>query len=123
MLYKEILSAYLDLINSKIFFILITVSGLDILLGKARAFKDNMLNSYTGTRGLVNHSLVIIIALGLGVTTSLFEQQYVSNIFYIFFISDYITSIYANTQLLGIPLPELDFLKEELRRKENNVRL
>lgn len=123
MLHEEILSAYADLINSKIFFILITVSLLDILLGKSRAFKDKILNSYTGIRGLVNHSLVLIIASSIGVGASLLEQQYFSNLFFIFFISDYITSIYANTQLLGIPLPEIDVLKEELRRKQNNVRL
>lgn len=117
---NEVLSVVINVINSKMFYILLLVSGLDITLGKARAFKNGVFNSYTGLKGVVNHALIVLIVMSVEIVSILLETEYIGNIFVIFFITDYAASIYANAQLLGIPLPELDFLKEELRRKEKS---
>lgn len=117
MVHTEILSAIIDMFNSKMFYILLIVCGLDILLGKARAFKQKTFNSYVGLKGLVNHALVVLIVMSVEIVSILLETEHIGNIFVVFFAFDYVTSIYANAQVLGIPLPELDSLKEELRRK------
>lgn len=117
MIHNEILSAIINVFDSKMFYILLIACGLDVLLGKARAFKQETFNSYTGLKGLVNHALVVLIVMSVEIVSILLETDHIGNVFVVFFVFDYITSIYANAQALGIPLPEIDFLKEELRRK------
>lgn len=117
MIHNEILSAIINVFDSKMFYILLIVCGLDVLLGKARAFKQEIFNSYTGLKGLVNHALVVLIVMSVEIVSILLETDHIGNVFVVFFVFDYITSIYVNAQVLGIPLPEIDFLKEELRRK------
>lgn len=116
-LYNEIFEIFKVVGNSKIFFTFIMVVIMDIVLGKCRAFKENQFNSYTGVKGLVKHILMILIVVLVGVCTRLLGYDGVGSSLAIFFILDYLVSIYANAELLGIPLPELDIIKPEIKKK------
>ena len=116
-LHNEIMETLTFIGNSKIFFILIIVTIMDIVLGKCRAFKENEFNSYMGVKGLVKHVLMILIVLLVGICTRLLGYDGVGASLAGFFILDYLVSIYANAEILGIPLPELEAIKPEIERK------
>ena len=90
---------------------------MDIVLGKCRAFKENQFNSYTGAKGVVKHILMILIVVLVSVCTRLLGYADVGSSLASFFILDYLVSIYANAEIIGIPLPELDVIKPEIERK------
>lgn len=116
-LHDELIEIFIAIGNSRIFFIFIVVTIIDIMLGKCRAFKENQFNSYTGAIGLVKHILMILIVLLVGVCTRLLGYDGVGSSLAVFFILDYLVSIYANAGILGIPLPELEVIKPEIERK------
>lgn len=116
-LQKELLEIFIAIGNSKIFFTFIMVVFMDIVLGKCRAFKENQFNSYTGAKGVVKHILIILIVVLVAVCTRLLGYADVGSSLASFFILDYLVSIYANAEIIGIPLPELDVIKPEIERK------
>ncbi len=116
-LHNELMEIFTIIGNSKIFFILIIVTIMDIMLGKCRAFKENQFNSYVGVKGLVKHIMMILIVILVGVCTRLLGYEGVGSYLSILFILDDLVSIYANAEILGIPLPELDAIKPEIERK------
>ena len=116
-LHNEIREVLIIIGNSKIFFTFITVVFMDIVLGKCRAFKENKFNSYTGVKGLVKHILMILIVILVTVCTRLIGYEGVGSSLAGFFILDYLVSIYANAEIIGIPLPKLDVIKPEIERK------
>lgn len=116
-LQNELLEIFTIIGNSKIFFTLIVVTIMDIILGKCRAFKENKFNSYTGVKGLIKHILVILIVILVGVCTRLLGYEGVGASLTTFFILDYVVSIYANAEIIGIPLPKLETIKPEIERK------
>lgn len=119
-LYKEILDTFIVIGNSKIFFIFVVVIFTDVILGKCRAFKDKQFNSYVGVLGLIKHILIILLVILISVCTRLLGYNGVGSYLAIFFILDYLISIYANAELLGIPLPELEPIKPEIKKKLGN---
>lgn len=116
-LYNELLEIFIAIGNSKIFFTFIVVTIIDIMLGKCRAFKENQFNSYTGVKGLVRHITTILIVVLVSVCTRLLGYAEVGSSLASFFILDYLVSIYANAEIIGIPLPKLDVIKPEVERK------
>lgn len=116
-LQKELLEIFIAIGNSKIFFTFIMVVFMDIVLGKCRAFKENQFNSYTGAKGVVKHILIILIVVLVAVCARLLGYDGVGSSLAVFFILDYLVSIYANAEIIGIPLPELDVIKPEIERK------
>ena len=116
-LHDELVEILRIISNSRIFFTFITVTIIDIMLGKCRAFKENKFNSYTGVKGLVKHITIILIVILVGVCTRLLGYDGVGSSLAVFFILDYLVSIYANAEIIGIPLPKLDVIKPEIERK------
>ena len=116
-LHNEIVEIFTVIGNSKIFFTFILVTITDIVLGKSRAFKENKFNSYTGVNGLIKHILTILIVLLVSVCARLLGYNGVGSSLAGFIILDYLVSIYANAEILGIPLPELEVIKPEIERK------
>lgn len=116
-LQKELLEIFTIIGNSKMFFIFIIVTIVDVVLGKCRAFKENQFNSYIGVKGLVKHILTILIVLLVSICTRLLGYDGIGSSLAAFFILDYLISIYANAEIIGIPLPELDAIKPEIDRK------
>ena len=119
-LYNELLEIFKVIGGSKIFFTFIVTILTDVILGKCRAFKDKQFNSYVGVAGLIKHILIILIVLLISVCTRLLGYNGVGSYLAIFFILDYLVSIYANAELLGIPLPELEPIKPEIKKKLGN---
>ena len=116
-LHDELVEILTIIGNSRIFFTFITVTIIDIMLGKCRAFKENKFSSYTGVKGLVKHILIILIVILVAVCTRLLGYDGVGSSLAVFFILDYLVSIYANAEIIGIPLPKLDVIRPEIERK------
>lgn len=116
-LHDELLEIFIAIGNSRIFFTFIVVTIIDIMLGKCRAFKENQFNSYTGVKGLVKHITMILIVILVSVCTRLLGYDGAGSSLAAFFILDYLVSIYANAEIVGIPLPKLDLIKPEIERK------
>ena len=111
--------AVVDLNDSSLFFIFLFVVMFDIICGKVKAFYYKELNSYIGVAGLMKHILVIILQVSISIISRVLGYKEVATLIGIFYITDYVNSIYANLVLLGIPLPELELVKEEIRRKRS----
>ena len=116
-LQNELVEIFKVIGNSRIFFTFLVLTFIDIMLGKCRALKESEFSSYTGVKGLIKHILVILIVLLVAVCTRLLGYEGVGSSLAGFFILDYLVSIYANAEILGIPLPNIDALKPEIERK------
>lgn len=114
---NEVLEIFKVIGNSKIFFTFIVVTIMDIILGKCRAFKENKFNSYRGVKGLIKHILMILIVILITICARLSGYDGVGSSLAVFFILDYLVSIYANATIIGIPLPEIDVIKPEIEKK------
>lgn len=117
MLTWEILDAIKDLGNSKAFFIFFLTVIIDVTLGKFRAYKQGTFTSYTGVQGLIKHISIILIQIAVSVCARLIGYKSIGYSLCVFFIFDYLVSIYANAEILGINLPDITITKEEVERK------
>lgn len=99
--------AITELMHSMIFWIFISVIVIDILTGKAKALKYNVLDSSIGLNGTLKHMVVIIIAVTISIFSRIAGLPEFSIGVKLFFIFDYVTSIIENLDVLGIPLPDI----------------
>lgn len=86
--------------------LLIVIVGLDYIVGTARAIINKELNSHTGLRGLIKHSVIIIMAVIMCSITIIGEVEYLGLAFLGFYIFDYVVSIVENLEDIGVPFPE-----------------
>lgn len=115
----EVKEYFLQLFSSSIFIGLLLVIALDIITGKSKALLTGDVDSSIGTNGLIKHTLVILLAILVGVGARVLHMVEVSYIFGIFYIVEYITSIMENLDVLGIPFPE-SFKRYFRRMREEN---
>lgn len=99
--------AITELMHSMIFWIFISVIVIDILTGKAKALKYQVLDSSIGLNGTLKHMVVIIIAVTISIFSRIAGLPEFSIGVKLFFIFDYVTSIIENLDVLGIPLPDI----------------
>lgn len=106
--------AITELMHSMVFWIFISVIVIDILTGKAKALKYQVLDSSIGLNGTMKHMVVILIAVTISVFSRIAGLPEFSIGVKLFFIVDYVTSIIENLDVLGIPLP--DFVTQYFNR-------
>lgn len=103
--------------------IIITLIGLDIILGLLRAFIDRKLNSKIGLTGIIKHSTVIILLIAFKFITTEYNITEYYRLFLIFYIIQYGLSILENVYKMGIPVPKflISRLKEFSEREGLDV--
>lgn len=104
--YIEFINALKSLAHSKTFILLLTVIFVDIITGKAKAFKRGSLDSSVGTNGIIKHTIIIILVLIVGIWCRVLGFGEFSVIFCVFIILEYLTSIIENVDVLGIKIPK-----------------
>ena len=102
---KMLFKAVTDLIYSPFIHILVIVIFLDIVTGTAKAFLLKKGDSTVGLKGLIKHSLVLLLMFFINVYLPMFNYRYVARGFDIFFIVQYLVSIAENWGDLGLPMP------------------
>lgn len=105
--------------SSKYIFLLISVIMLDIIVGTVKAFILGESNSDVGLKGLIKHSIVLIVTIVVSFYLLIFDLDLMSRTWVIFFIVQYITSLIENWGELGLPLPE--FIKEKIYALNDNI--
>lgn len=106
--------AITELMHSMVFWIFIAVIVIDVLTGKAKALKYQVLDSSVGLNGTMKHVIVIIIAVTISIFSRIAGLPEFSIGIKLFFVFEYLTSIIENLDVLGIPLP--DFLTQYFNR-------
>lgn len=104
--YIELINALKSLAHSKTFILLLTIIVVDIITGKAKAFKMGSLDSSVGTNGIIKHTIIIILVLIVGIWCRILGVGEFSVIFCVFIILEYLTSIIENVDVLGIKIPK-----------------
>jgi toxin secretion/phage lysis holin len=99
--------AITELMHSMIFWIFISLIVIDVLAGKAKALKFQVLDSSVGLNGTLKHVIVILIVVGISVFSRIAGLPEFSVGVKLFFAFDYATSIIENLDVLGIPLPDV----------------
>lgn len=105
--------------GSKYIFLLISVIMLDIMVGTVKAFILGESNSDVGLKGLIKHSIVLIVTIVVSFYLLIFDLDLMGRTWVLFFIVQYITSLIENWGKLGLPLPE--FIKEKIYILNENI--
>ena len=113
----EILESFQNLGNDKLFVVFIMLIFLDIVTGKSVAFKYGEYNSYSGVHGLIKHVVVLLLQITVSISGNLIGYTSMGYSLCVFFIMDYIVSIYANAVLLGVHLPDIKLTEKEIEKK------
>ncbi len=113
----EVLEMFQELGNDRLFLVFIMVIFLDIVTGKSLAFKSGEYNSYSGVHGLIKHIDVLLLQITVSISGNLIGYSTIGHSLCIFFIMDYMVSIYANAKLLGIDLPDIKLTEKEIEKK------
>lgn len=116
-LWNEVLEVLKEIGNSKLFLTFLMIIMLDIVAGKCRALKTGTFNSYSGVQGLVKHIVIVLMQTVVSVCGRLMGYNNIGGSLCIFFILDYMVSIYANAKVIGINLPDLEIAKKEVEKK------
>lgn len=97
--------AFKTLYHSSLLWGLLTLIVLDIVMGILTAGVKGELDSRIGLKGLIKHTIIIILVVLMGVVSRLINVQWVSQSFCMFYILQYILSLLENLNHLGIPFP------------------
>lgn len=97
--------AFKTLYHSSLLWGLLTLIALDIVMGILTAGVNGKLDSRIGLKGLIKHSIIILLVVLMGVTSRLINIQWVSQSFCMFYILQYIFSLLENLNTMGIPFP------------------
>lgn len=92
--------------GSKYVHLFLMVVLLDIFIGTSKSFILGTTSSSVGLKGLLKHSLVIIVTLIVSFYMLCFEYESLAKIFIMFFIVQYLISLTESWGELGLPLPE-----------------
>ena len=111
----EILNVHIDwdslklsfstLSHSGLFTLLVTLIAVDFITGTFHAFVTKELDSSIGSRGLMKHSTILILATVIGVVLDLMRMDVLANTFMTFYIAEYSLSIIENAVGIGVPFP------------------
>ena len=113
----KVVGMFQKLGNERLFLVFIMLIFLDIVTGKSLAFKTGEYNSYSGVHGLIKHVVVLLLQITVSISGNLIGYSSIGYSLCIFFIMDYIVSIYANAKLLGISLPDIKLTEKEIEKK------
>lgn len=116
-LWYEVLEMFKELGNDRLFLVFLMLIFLDIFTGKCLAFKLGEYNSYSGVHGLIKHVVVLLLQITVSISGDLIGYKSMGYSLCVFFIMDYIVSIYANAKLLGIILPDIKLTENEIEKK------
>lgn len=116
-LWYEVLEMFKELGNDKLFLVFAMLIFLDIITGKSVAFKLGEYNSYRGVQGLIKHIVVLLLQITVSISGNLIGYASMGYSLCVFFIMDYMVSIYANAKLLGISLPDIKLTEKEIEKK------
>ena len=92
---------------------------LDIFVGISKSFILGTTNSSVGLKGLLKHSLVIIVTVIVCFYLLIFEYDMMAKTFIIFFIVQYMISLMESWGELGLPLP--DFIKDRIFKLNDDI--
>ena len=87
--------------------ILVILVFMDIVIGTAKAFILKQGDSSIGLKGLIKHSLVLLLLFFVNVYLPIFNYNYVARGLDIFFIVQYGISFCENWGALGLPMPSI----------------
>lgn len=116
-LWYEVLEMFKELGNDRLFLVFAMSIFLDIITGKSVAFKLGEYNSYRGVQGLIKHIVVLLLQITVSISGKLIGYTSIGYSLCVFFIMDYMVSIYANAKLLGIILPDIKLTEKEIEKK------
>ena len=97
--------AFKTLYHSSLLWGLLTLIALDIVIGILNAGVNGKLDSRIGLKGLIKHSIIILLVVLMGVTSRLINIQWVSQSFCMFYILQYVFSLLESLNTMGIPFP------------------
>ena len=92
---------------------------LDIFVGISKSFILGTTSSNVGLKGLLKHSLVIIVTVIVCFYLLIFEYDTMAKTFIIFFIVQYMISLMESWGELGLPLP--DFIKDRIFKLNDDI--
>ena len=105
--------------GSKYIHLFLMVILLDIFVGISKSFILGTTNSSVGLKGLLKHSLVIIVTIIICFYLLIFEYDTMAKIFIMFFIVQYLISLTESWGELGLPLP--DWVGDKLFKLNDNL--
>ncbi len=116
---KSLYESIVSLIYSPYIHIFVAVVFFDIVTGTAKAFILKKGDSTVGLKGLIKHSLVLLLIFFVNVYLPIFNYGYVSKGLNIFFIVQYLVSISENWGALGLPMPSV--VRKSLVRIDDEI--
>lgn len=116
---KILCQAVRSLIYSPYVHILVIFIFMDIVIGTAKAFILKKGDSSVGLKGLIKHSLVLLLLFFVNVYLPIFNYRYVARGLDIFFIIQYGISVCENWGALGLPMPTA--IRKSLIRLDDEV--
>lgn len=116
---KMIFIAVKNLMYSPYIHILVIFVFMDIVIGIAKAFILKQGDSSVGLKGLIKHSLVLLLLFFVNVYLPIFNYRYVARGLDIFFITQYAISFCENWGALGLPMAGV--VRKSLTRLDDEV--
>lgn len=116
---KILIEAVRSLMYSPYIHILVVLIFMDIVIGTAKAFILKKGDSSVGLKGLIKHSLVLLLLFFVNVYLPIFNYRYVARGLDIFFITQYLISVCENWGALGLPMPTV--IRKSLVRLDDEV--
>lgn len=99
--------------------VLLMLVGTDIVIGTLCGFVFKNLNSKVGLKGLIKHTVVILLVLLFKYVSDLYVLDQYYNLFIVFYLIQYVLSILENAYCLGVPIPKfLMFRLKDYQEKE-----
>ena len=85
--------------------ILIILIGVDIVIGVLGGLVHKDLNSCIGLKGLIKHTVVILLVMIFNFISELYSLESYYNLFLLFYFIQYAISILENVYYLDVPIP------------------
>lgn len=109
---------YKDVLSNQYIYLLVYIILIDIFCGVTTAMKNKCLNSHIGLVGMMKHCIVIILVVVMGLFSPLFNLEVAYVGLLMFFIVQYFISICESCINLGIPIPNVVYIRLKDYNKE-----
>ena len=95
-----------NLLNDRLFHIVIVLCVFDIIIGTIRAGIDKEIHSTINRRGITSHIVTMITIIIMNWVLAVIGYAEFSKIFISFYIASYAISIIENTGKMGVKYPQ-----------------